>query len=59
MPAILTPEQEKVWLSDLPAEVLTETILKPLPANILSAYKVSTLVNSPEHDSLELIKSIK
>jgi len=58
MPAILTPDQEKVWLSDLPAEALTETILKPLPANLMSAYKISTLVNSPEHDNPEIIKQV-
>lgn len=59
MPAILKPEDEKVWLD--PA--ITETnqlngLLKPLSDSLMEVYEVSNLVNSPLNNSPNLIKRI-
>ena|SRR2546421_117005 len=58
MPAILKPEAEAEWLNlDLsPAEALE--LLQPYPDSEMRAYEVSTLVNSPAHDSVEVIKPV-
>jgi putative SOS response-associated peptidase YedK len=56
MPVILRPEAEAAWLDptqDDPARLLP--LLTPLPAEDMDAYRVSTLVNSPAHDSPEVI----
>lgn len=59
MPVILKPEDEKIWLdptnNDL--ELLTQ-LLKPLDPDLMEAYEVSSLVNSPKNNSIELIQKI-
>jgi len=57
MPVILLPENEKRWLDDNNTEVL-ESILKPYPAGLMTAFPVSTFVNSPKNDSPEIIMKI-
>jgi len=59
MPVILRPEDEKYWLD--PA--ITDTtklnlLLKPLELDLMEAYEVSPLVNSPKNNSIELIQKI-
>lgn len=56
MPAILHPRDYAKWLDPSPQtpESLLP-ILKPYPADAMTAYPVSTLVNKPENDSPELI----
>jgi putative SOS response-associated peptidase YedK len=56
MPAILRPETENEWLNpDLePDQALG--LLQTYPASKMSAYPVSTLVNMPRNDSVEVIK---
>ncbi|WP_342434122.1 SOS response-associated peptidase [Neobacillus sp. FSL H8-0543] len=59
MPVILNPKDERTWLDPS----LTDThslnqLLKPLDPNLMDAYEVSSLVNSPKNNSIELIQSI-
>jgi putative SOS response-associated peptidase YedK len=59
MPVILRPEDYQVWLrpgEQAPAE-LTK-LLNPFPADLMKAYMVSPLVNSPANDLPACIQSI-
>jgi putative SOS response-associated peptidase YedK len=56
MPAILNPADYSQWLD--PGPQVPERLyplLKPYPADQMSAYRVSTLVNSPANDRPELV----
>ncbi len=56
MPVILNPADYAQWLD--PAPRTPESLiplLKPFPAEAMSAYPVSTLVNKPENDRAELV----
>lgn len=56
MPAILRPEAEQDWLNpDLDPEHALE-LLQPYPDNEMTAYPVSTLVNMPRNDNIEVIR---
>ncbi len=59
MPVILSKKDEKVWLD--PALDITEAMkmLHPYPAEEMKMYPVSTLVNKPENDLPEVIKSVR
>ncbi|MEH7393299.1 SOS response-associated peptidase [Bacillus sp. JJ1474] len=59
MPVILKPEDEKNWLD----RTITDTayldqFLKPLDKELMETYEVSSLVNSPKNNSVELIQRI-
>ncbi|MCX6280590.1 MAG: SOS response-associated peptidase [Bacteroidetes bacterium] len=54
MPVILSPRDEKRWLSPLPESELLD-LLKPYPPEEMKAYKISRLVNSPKNDSAEVL----
>ena len=56
MPVILPPSAYEQWLNPAPqtADKLLP-LLKPFPAAEMSAHPVSTLVNSPSNDRLELV----
>ncbi len=56
MPVILPPRDYAKWLDaspQTPENLLP--LLKPYPADAMSAHPVSTLVNKPENDSSELV----
>ncbi|MCK6540166.1 MAG: SOS response-associated peptidase, partial [Anaerolineales bacterium] len=56
MPVILPPRDYAKWLDaspQTPEDLLP--LLKPYPADAMSAHPVSTLVNKPENDSPELV----
>jgi len=57
MPAIVDPQQFDLWLDPAVQEpkILTG-LLGPWPAEKMVAYPVSTVVNSPRHDSPECIE---
>ena len=60
MPVILPREAYELWLD--PAERTPDQLndlLKPYPAELMTAYPVSKLVNSPQNDSPELIEPIQ
>ncbi len=54
MPVILTPETEELWLSPLPFAEL-EAALPGQEGRPFTYHRVSTLVNSPRHNSSALI----
>jgi len=57
MPVILLPENEKKWL-DEPNEEVLKGLLKPYPSDLMKAFAISKLVNSPKNDTPEIIKPI-
>jgi putative SOS response-associated peptidase YedK len=59
MPVILPHDAYTQWLDPAPqkAEVL-QPLLKPFPADQMTAHPVSTLVNSPANDRPELIQPL-
>jgi len=59
MPSILLPEHEDRWLSKTPlnAEALNE-ILAPFPAENMSMYPISSLVNNPDVDDERIIRPL-
>jgi putative SOS response-associated peptidase YedK len=56
MPVILSPEDEKRWLNETDETGLL-SMLKPCPAEIMDAYPVSDLVNSPRNEGPEILVS--
>jgi putative SOS response-associated peptidase YedK len=57
MPVILPKELEKPWLESKDEHQLLE-MLKPFPAELMNAYRVSELVNSPGNNSVEITKPL-
>jgi putative SOS response-associated peptidase YedK len=55
MPAILLPEVEKTWLDDSAGPEAWRELLRPYPADLMRAYPVSKLVNSPSNESPALV----
>ena len=56
MPVILDAKDYELWLDaapQTPANLLP--LIKPFPADKMSAHPVSTLVNSPSNDRAELV----
>lgn len=59
MPVILRPEDEKNWLDpSMNDSSLLNDLLKPLDHQLMETYEVSSLVNSPKNNSIELIQKI-
>ncbi|MBM7716057.1 putative SOS response-associated peptidase YedK [Bacillus thermophilus] len=59
MPVILKPEDESIWLDKTIKDTdYLNHLLVPLPENLMEAYRVSDLVNSPKNNSIELIREI-
>lgn len=59
MPVILRPEDEKIWLDPTISDMTKLTqLLQPLETDLMEAYEVSSLVNSPKNNSIELIQNI-
>ncbi|HHN47429.1 MAG TPA: SOS response-associated peptidase [Bacteroidales bacterium] len=54
MPVILPPEAEETWLSGNNAEEI-RALLKPYDPDLMQAYQVSKLVNSPRNDNPAII----
>ena len=51
MPVILAAECERMWLDPVITEAARlRRLLKPPPSDLMEAYEVSTLVNSPRND---------
>lgn len=56
MPVILRRESEATWLGEGLSQGQACTLLKPYPATQMIASPVSTLVNSPNNDTAEVLK---
>jgi putative SOS response-associated peptidase YedK len=59
MPVILRPEDEKIWLDPTLNDTrLLDQLMVPLNESLMETYEVSSLVNSPKNNSIELIERI-
>ena len=60
MPVIIPPEQYDHWLDPEAHDVTQlERLLQPFPSDEMTAYPVSTLVNSPKNDLAECVEPLK
>lgn len=60
MPAIIQPENYDTWLDTSVTDVnVLQALLGPFPERLMEAYPVSKLVNSPAHESPELIQPVE
>ena len=57
MPVIIEKDDEQKWLLENDPEFL-KTLLKPFNSNLMTAYPVSKLVNSPVNDNPEILKAV-
>ena len=56
MPVILRPEDEAAWLDHTNEDAAAlHSLLEPYPPDMMDAYPVSTLVNSPTNDAPDVI----
>lgn len=56
MPVIMPRELEQIWLDQgITDQEMLKDLLKPYPAELMKAYEVSTLVNSPHNDRPECL----
>lgn len=55
MPAILLPEHEAIWLDNAAEPAIWQDILRPYPAERMTAYPVSRRVNFVGNDDAELV----
>ena len=56
MPVILSQDSERVWLDQTIVDsCFLKSLLVPYPANLMMAYEVSTLVNSPKNNEPECL----
>jgi putative SOS response-associated peptidase YedK len=59
MPVILQPKDEKIWLDpSIQDPRILMPLLVPLQENLMDAYEVSSMVNSPTHNTIDLIQEI-
>ncbi len=59
MPVILAPENFAVWLDPHVQDAATlQPFLRPCPADSMTSYPVSTLVNSPRNDGPQCIERL-
>ena len=57
MPVVLSPDSYDLWLDeDLRKLDLRRELLRPYPAPEMTAYPVSTAINSPQHQGEELVQ---
>jgi putative SOS response-associated peptidase YedK len=60
MPVILRAEDYELWLDeDVRQQDFRRELLRPFPASEMTAYPVSTLVNSTRNHGMELIEEMK
>ena len=59
MPVILRPEEEEQWLDvHRTTFAKAQSLLKPLPAELMDAHDVSPIVNSAKYDGPKFIRSV-
>jgi putative SOS response-associated peptidase YedK len=59
MPVILKRAEETRWLDKTLQDVeALQAMLRPYPANLMRAERISTLVNKPENDGPEVLKPV-
>ncbi|MBW4562176.1 MAG: SOS response-associated peptidase [Mojavia pulchra JT2-VF2] len=56
MPVILSPDDYNLWLDpEVQTPDVLQQLLRPYPAEAMTSYPVSTLVNKPQHNTPECI----
>ena len=59
MPVILAPQDYETWLDPAFQQVATlNTLLRPFPAEHMTAFPVSTVVNNPRHDAPQCLEPV-
>jgi len=59
MPVILPKDAEQIWADPAVTDkLLLKDLLQPYPAELMTAYEVSPLVNSPKNDLPECLKQV-
>lgn len=58
MPAILLPQNEKLWLDPIATRSDLDTVLEPYPSNDMKMYPVSQKVNSVAENNSSLIERV-
>jgi putative SOS response-associated peptidase YedK len=58
MPVILPREREGEWLSDIPVEKAIE-FLQPYTNDAMTCYEISSNVNNPKNNSVDIISPLK
>ena len=58
MPAILAPELHDAWLNPATNRVDLLRMLTPFPASRMKTYPVSSKVNSPDNDTVDLLERV-
>jgi putative SOS response-associated peptidase YedK len=58
MPVILQRDEHDAWLDPVTHGREAHALLRPCPAEILEAYPVSRIVNSPRNDVPECVEAI-
>jgi putative SOS response-associated peptidase YedK len=59
MPVFLKKEDEEAWLNPDNKDIeFLKSLLKPCPSNLLDAFAVSKLVNSPKNNTPDILKPI-
>lgn len=59
MPVILPKENEEDWLKDKINKNFLLKLIKPFPPEKMESYRISKDVNSPNNDSVDIIKPLK
>lgn len=59
MPVIIQPKDETAWLDPAAKSDQIMPLLAPYPSELMEAYPVSTLVNSPANDSAECSEQLR
>jgi len=58
MPAILRPEHHEAWLDPTTTRVELLRMLTPFPSALMQMYPVSSSVNSPDNDNVDLLERV-
>ena len=58
MPAILAPEFYEAWLNPATDRADLLRMLTPFPASLMKTYPVSSKVNAPENDTVDLLEHV-
>jgi putative SOS response-associated peptidase YedK len=59
MPAILPPESHEAWLNPATDRADLLRMLMPFPASLMKTYPVSSKVNAPENDTVDLLEHVE
>jgi putative SOS response-associated peptidase YedK len=59
MPAMLLPEDEALWLDNSAGVIGWLSALRPYPAELMTAYPVSSRVNSPANDDPAVVERVE